>query len=313
MGRRKFSREFKVSAVGLVQQQGYTVAQAAKSLGVDPGSLRGWLKQFPAGRHTDRPKARRRAGRAAPPARREQAADDGARDFKKSDGLLRQGVAMRYRFIQTHRERLADRSSVSRAGSQPQRLLRLAASAAKCHGRPPRASSPNASAQMHAATSSRQLRRTARASRTAGRRPPLQSQDGREADVSGRHAGQNVPRVPRDNHRFAARIADRRQSAGPPIPACGQTPGLDHGHHLHPDRRRLAVPGGGRRPLLAEDRRLGDVGTDRQRTGRRSAWTWRSCTSSHDAGLLAHSRSRRAVRQRSLPSSGWPSTASTAA
>jgi transposase len=34
--------------VGLVQQQGYTVVQAAKSLGVDPASLRGWLKQFPA-------------------------------------------------------------------------------------------------------------------------------------------------------------------------------------------------------------------------------------------------------------------------
>jgi transposase len=34
--------------VGLVQQQGYTVAQAAKSLGIDPASLRGWLKQFPA-------------------------------------------------------------------------------------------------------------------------------------------------------------------------------------------------------------------------------------------------------------------------
>jgi len=47
MGRRTFSREFKLSAVGLVQQQGYSVAQAAKSLGVDPGSLRGWLKQFP--------------------------------------------------------------------------------------------------------------------------------------------------------------------------------------------------------------------------------------------------------------------------
>ena len=47
MGRRKFSREFKISAVGLVQQQGYTVVDAAKSLGIDPTSLRGWLKQFP--------------------------------------------------------------------------------------------------------------------------------------------------------------------------------------------------------------------------------------------------------------------------
>lgn len=47
MGRRTYSREFKISAVGLVRQQGYTVGQAAKSLGIDPASLRGWLKQFP--------------------------------------------------------------------------------------------------------------------------------------------------------------------------------------------------------------------------------------------------------------------------
>jgi transposase len=46
MGRRKYSREFKASAVALVQQQAYTVAAAAKNLGIDPGSLRGWLKQF---------------------------------------------------------------------------------------------------------------------------------------------------------------------------------------------------------------------------------------------------------------------------
>ena len=46
MRRRVFSREFKVSAVGLVQQRGYSVAQAARNLGVDPSTLRGWAKQF---------------------------------------------------------------------------------------------------------------------------------------------------------------------------------------------------------------------------------------------------------------------------
>jgi transposase len=46
MGRRRFSREFKVSAVKLVQEQGYTIVEAAKSLGVDANSLRGWLKKF---------------------------------------------------------------------------------------------------------------------------------------------------------------------------------------------------------------------------------------------------------------------------
>jgi transposase len=48
MSRRKFSREFKQSAVKLVHEQGYTVAEAAQSLGVDGSTLRLWLKQFPA-------------------------------------------------------------------------------------------------------------------------------------------------------------------------------------------------------------------------------------------------------------------------
>jgi transposase len=46
MGRRNFTREFKVSAVRLVQEQGYTVSEAAKSLGVDGTSIRDWLKKF---------------------------------------------------------------------------------------------------------------------------------------------------------------------------------------------------------------------------------------------------------------------------
>jgi transposase len=46
MARRRFTREFKVSAVKLVQEQGYTVAEAAKSLGVDSGSIRNWLAKF---------------------------------------------------------------------------------------------------------------------------------------------------------------------------------------------------------------------------------------------------------------------------
>ncbi len=40
MGHRNSSREFKFSAVKLVQQQGYTVAEAAKSLRVEPTSIR---------------------------------------------------------------------------------------------------------------------------------------------------------------------------------------------------------------------------------------------------------------------------------
>jgi len=46
MPRRRYSREFKVSAVKLVNEQGYSTAEAAKSLGIDAGNVRDWVKQF---------------------------------------------------------------------------------------------------------------------------------------------------------------------------------------------------------------------------------------------------------------------------
>jgi transposase len=48
MAKRTYSVEFKESAVKLVTDRGYTVVDAAKSLGVDANSIRGWLKKFPA-------------------------------------------------------------------------------------------------------------------------------------------------------------------------------------------------------------------------------------------------------------------------
>ena len=45
MGRRKYTREFKESAVRLVRQKGYSVAEASRSLGVDASSIRDWLKR----------------------------------------------------------------------------------------------------------------------------------------------------------------------------------------------------------------------------------------------------------------------------
>lgn len=46
MAQRKYTREFKLSAVKLVNEQGYSVSQAAKSLGVDPANVRGWVQKF---------------------------------------------------------------------------------------------------------------------------------------------------------------------------------------------------------------------------------------------------------------------------
>jgi transposase len=48
MAKRKYTLEFKVSAVQLVTQQGYTPAAAAKSLGVDSSSVRDWVEKFSA-------------------------------------------------------------------------------------------------------------------------------------------------------------------------------------------------------------------------------------------------------------------------
>lgn len=48
MRRRKFTREFKLGAVKLVNEQGLSLTQAAKDLGVDRKVLREWLSKFAA-------------------------------------------------------------------------------------------------------------------------------------------------------------------------------------------------------------------------------------------------------------------------
>ena len=46
MSRRRFTREFKLSAVKLVNEQGYSAAEAAKSLGIDPSNVRNWVEKL---------------------------------------------------------------------------------------------------------------------------------------------------------------------------------------------------------------------------------------------------------------------------
>ena len=43
-----YNDEFKASAAKLVREQGYSVSKAANSLGVDPGSIRRWVRIFAA-------------------------------------------------------------------------------------------------------------------------------------------------------------------------------------------------------------------------------------------------------------------------
>jgi transposase len=46
MGRRQFTREFKIEAVRLVRERGVSVAQASRDLGVHENVIRKWVKQF---------------------------------------------------------------------------------------------------------------------------------------------------------------------------------------------------------------------------------------------------------------------------
>lgn len=48
MGRRQFTREFKVEAVRLVRDRGVSVAQASRDLDVHENVLRKWVKDFAA-------------------------------------------------------------------------------------------------------------------------------------------------------------------------------------------------------------------------------------------------------------------------
>ena len=45
MERRKFTREFKLEAVKLIQERGVTVAQAVRDLGVQGSVLRRWVQE----------------------------------------------------------------------------------------------------------------------------------------------------------------------------------------------------------------------------------------------------------------------------
>lgn len=44
MGTTKYSKEFKLDAISLVLEQGYTQTEAAKSLGIDRKLIHTWLK-----------------------------------------------------------------------------------------------------------------------------------------------------------------------------------------------------------------------------------------------------------------------------
>ena len=103
--KRSFTDEFKQSAVRLVVAEGYSFAAAATAVNVSEQSLRHWHARFapkppPCGE--DATLDELRGEQAAAP--RTAAGRDGARDLKKSHGVFREGVAVKYAWIQPHRD-----------------------------------------------------------------------------------------------------------------------------------------------------------------------------------------------------------------
>ena len=44
--RKSYSREFKLEAVGLITEKGYSIAEASRNLGIDYSVLRRWTNQL---------------------------------------------------------------------------------------------------------------------------------------------------------------------------------------------------------------------------------------------------------------------------
>ncbi|QBS09004.1 IS3 family transposase [Legionella israelensis] len=103
--RRKFSQEFKLDAISLVKDQGYSRAEASRSLSIHPNMLSRWIKEH----ESDQGNAFRGNGKlTAEQLEIRQLREENRRlkmekeNFKKGGGLLCSGNEVKYSFIAQH-------------------------------------------------------------------------------------------------------------------------------------------------------------------------------------------------------------------
>ena len=106
MERRKFTREFKLEAVRLIKDRGVSYVQASRDLNVHTSQLRDWVKKF----SEDAQHAFPGHGQMKPEQLEDRAsqarsgeAEGGAGHTKKSRGLFREGIDVKFGFIAKHR------------------------------------------------------------------------------------------------------------------------------------------------------------------------------------------------------------------
>jgi transposase len=76
--RRKFDEQFKEGAVRIVRETGKPIAQVARELGINEGTLGNWVAKDRRARDSGDGTLRERAGRAGPAAQGKRGAGDGA-------------------------------------------------------------------------------------------------------------------------------------------------------------------------------------------------------------------------------------------
>src|SRR5207244_8686238 len=106
MERRKFTREFKLEAVRLIKDRGVSYVQASQDLNVHPSQLRDWVKKFaddPQHAFPGHGQMKPEQLEDRPSQARGDEAEGRARHPKKSRGLLREGIDVKFGFIAKHR------------------------------------------------------------------------------------------------------------------------------------------------------------------------------------------------------------------
>ena len=301
MGRRSFSREFKLEAVRLVRERGVSVAQAARDLDLHQNMLRNWVREFAA----DPAQAFPGQGQMKPEQaeierlRREVAEAEGrTRHPKKSRRLLREGPDVMFGFVAKHRgiwpvAFLCEALGVSRSG-----FYAWLTRGPSARSRRDEVLSAKIKSSFQDSDRTYGARRVWHDLLAAGIECGLHAIE-RLMRRNGLRARPRRRRLPIDigDRPAAATLGER---ARPPLRGAGAQPQMGGRLHLHLDGRGLAVCGGRARPVLAQSGRLVDErGNDRRARHRRAGDGDLAARPAERAA--ASFRSRQPVYERGVP------------
>lgn len=321
--RRRHNEEFKREAVRLVTEEGYSSAEAARSLGIPPNLLRTWHRKYAPEENGDSTRnaadeeelrrlreENRRLRREREILTKRRPAVGGLKPLR---GLCER-KELRFAFIREHQGqwrlityRLPPVSSlISRRLSLlvrgvagfAERVLRLAESFA----RRPRAASrgPGGGTEIDSRRATQGfVWLAADAPGVAGSGTGGVREHGGQADEKERSSGHDGAEVSADDG-FEPRASGGGKHVESGVSPGTTEPGVGQRHHVHPDARGLVVPGVRAGSVLAEGRGLVDVTSDDAGIGARRPADG-AVASLSGRRIAAPFGSRQPVRQRRVP------------